>query len=74
MAAPDEYGIRAAGRKTVRPSVQSSQVRSLSPVGVGTSVDVWRYDGWWEGIVLEEPEKGMFSVYFPGWKISIQFC
>ncbi|KAL4586600.1 hypothetical protein LXL04_011238 [Taraxacum kok-saghyz] len=48
----DEFGIRYNGRKTVRPS--STLKNNDVMVDVGSVVDAWWHDGWWEGIVVQK--------------------
>ncbi|PKI61941.1 hypothetical protein CRG98_017667 [Punica granatum] len=51
LAASDELGLRFNGRRTIRPLVRSNEEKRLHAIGVGTVVDAWWCDGWWEGIV-----------------------
>ncbi|XVE85943.1 hypothetical protein DITRI_Ditri17bG0132600 [Diplodiscus trichospermus] len=67
VAVPDQVGIRICGRTTIRPSPQYPKV-STSCIGVGSVVDVWWHDGWWEGIVVKKHSENKFHVYFPGEK------
>ncbi|XVF86021.1 hypothetical protein PTKIN_Ptkin17bG0167300 [Pterospermum kingtungense] len=67
VAVPDQVGIRICGRATIRPSPQYPR-GSASCVGVGSVVDVWWHDGWWEGIVVKKGSEDKFHVYFPGEK------
>ncbi|KAK4765049.1 hypothetical protein SAY86_026139 [Trapa natans] len=64
----DEFGLRLSGRKTIRPSMQSNENKSLHEIGVGTVVDAWWHDGWWEGIVVQKEHDDKFQVFFPGEK------
>ncbi|XWS69785.1 hypothetical protein CRYUN_Cryun04dG0208400 [Craigia yunnanensis] len=67
VAVPDQVGIRICGRTTIRPSSHHTKC-SASCIGVGSVVDVWWHDGWWEGIVVEKDSEDKFHVYFPGEK------
>lgn len=66
MAAPDKLGVRCVGRLTIRPQpcVDSSDTTFV----LGAAVDVWWYNGWWEGVVLgcEALTNTNLQVYFPG--------
>ena len=66
VATPDRLGLRVCGRLVVRPSPQYNKGQVSWPVDVGTVVDVWRHDGWWEGIVVMKESDDRFCVYFPG--------
>ncbi|KAB1999851.1 hypothetical protein ES319_D12G189900v1 [Gossypium barbadense] len=66
VATSDEVGIRVSGRTAIRPSSQFTK-GSTSCIGVGSVVDVWWHDGWWEGLVVQELED-KFRVHFPGEK------
>ncbi|KAK4760406.1 hypothetical protein SAY87_005299 [Trapa incisa] len=64
----DEFGLRFSGRKAIRPSMRSNQSKSLHQIGVGTVVDAWWHDGWWEGIVVQKEHGDRLQVFFPGEK------
>ncbi|KAE8100746.1 hypothetical protein FH972_018609 [Carpinus fangiana] len=68
VAAPDHLGLRISGRATVRPPPQCNKGRVSWAVDVGAVVDVWRHDGWWEGIVVQKKAEDELHVYFPGEK------
>ncbi|XP_022776966.1 uncharacterized protein LOC111318389 isoform X2 [Durio zibethinus] len=72
VAVPDQVGIRICGRTTIRPSSQYRK-GSASSIVVGSVVDVWWHDGWWEGIVVEKDSEDKFHVYFPGEKLESVF-
>lgn len=65
FAAPDILGIRLCGRPIVRPQPSQSNRVSFN-FDVGTVVDAWWHDGWWEGIVIHKDNEGKIHVYFPG--------
>ncbi|OMP06770.1 hypothetical protein COLO4_07905 [Corchorus olitorius] len=67
VAVPDPVGIRISGRPTIRPSPQCPK-GSASCIVVGSVVDVWWHDGWWEGIVVKNDSEDKLHVYFPGEK------
>ncbi|KVI02338.1 uncharacterized protein LOC112500076 [Cynara cardunculus var. scolymus] len=66
LAIPDELGLRHSGRPTMRPAVTQDE----TDVGfeVGSAVDAWWSDGWWEGVVTEinASENADIQVYIPG--------
>ncbi|XP_060958642.1 uncharacterized protein LOC115701333 isoform X8 [Cannabis sativa] len=67
VACPDHLGFRMDGRAVVRPAPQPNKGRVSWVVHVGTVVDVWRHDGWWEGIVIRVSDDE-FHVFFPAEK------
>ncbi|KAL5838853.1 hypothetical protein ACOSQ3_016022 [Xanthoceras sorbifolium] len=66
VAAPDKLGMRCPGRLTIRPWPPSDST-SFS-FGVGSPVDVWWSDGWWEGAVaaVDISGKDGLQIYLPG--------
>ncbi|OMO83708.1 hypothetical protein CCACVL1_11254 [Corchorus capsularis] len=66
LAMPDKLGMRYSGRQTIRPTPASSQT-SLT-LEVGTAVDAWWSDGWWEGVITGVNNSSVddMQVYFPG--------
>lgn len=66
ISVPDSLGLRMHGRTVVRPAPLSNK-RELSWVGdVGSIVDAWWHDGWWEGLVVQKDSEANYHVYFPG--------
>ncbi|KAF6137297.1 hypothetical protein GIB67_036334 [Kingdonia uniflora] len=76
VALPDELGLRLCGRTTLRPCPSSIKDKVLSGfVDVGTPVDAWWHDGWWEGIVVRSETENRVHIYFPGEnRLSIFVC
>ncbi|KAK8537493.1 hypothetical protein V6N12_043653 [Hibiscus sabdariffa] len=72
VVAPDEVGVRISGRTTIRPPSQYTKGNS-SCIGVGSVVDVWWHDGWWEGLVVRKDQEAKFVVHFPGEKRELVF-
>ncbi|XP_073299974.1 uncharacterized protein [Primulina huaijiensis] len=68
LATPDILGIRISGRAIVRPTPLSDEGSGSSVVNVGSVVDAWWHDGWWEGIVIKNNSVNKIHVYFPGEK------
>ncbi|KAI4306201.1 hypothetical protein L6164_029496 [Bauhinia variegata] len=66
LAMPDKLGMRHSGRPTIRPA-PSYEKQELA-IEVGTAVDAWWSDGWWEGIVsrIANCSDDNVQVYFPG--------
>ncbi|GER51626.1 agenet domain-containing protein / bromo-adjacenthomology (BAH) domain-containing protein [Striga asiatica] len=66
VANPDKLKMRSRGRLTVRPwPVEDS---SGFKTEVGTAVDVWWCDGWWEAVItgLDTSANRNLQVYLPG--------
>ncbi|XP_068669508.1 uncharacterized protein [Aristolochia californica] len=66
-AARDKLGMRCQGRLTMRPCAPNEK-EDLITFKVGTPVDAWWNDGWWEGVVsgVENFGDDALQVYFPG--------
>lgn len=66
MAMPDKLGMRHSGRLTIRPAPPKEQVDL--DLEVGTAVDAWWSDGWWEGVVtgLDNSSDGTTQIFIPG--------
>ncbi|XP_042003557.1 uncharacterized protein LOC121752510 isoform X1 [Salvia splendens] len=73
IARPDAFGIRLSGRTTIRPTLSSEKGNISCAVTIGTVVDAWRHDGWWEGIVVKKESEDKINVYFPDEKQECTF-
>ncbi|XP_057765702.1 uncharacterized protein LOC130986331 isoform X2 [Salvia miltiorrhiza] len=73
LARPDAFGVRLPGRTTVRPNLPSEKENIACVVTVGTVVDAWWHDGWWEGIVVKNEFEDRITVYFPDEKQECTF-
>ncbi|XP_010545273.1 PREDICTED: uncharacterized protein LOC104817702 [Tarenaya hassleriana] len=64
---PDKLGIRSSNRPTIRPAPIDVRTSNSVPT-VGTAVDAWWSDGWWEGVVtsVDNPDVENLQVYVPG--------
>ncbi|CAL1353941.1 unnamed protein product [Linum trigynum] len=70
LAVADKLGLRRLGRLTIRPA-PSNKETDLS-LEVGSAVDAWWSDGWWEGIVTSiNNNSNAVQVYFPGEKFVL---
>ncbi|KAG8636966.1 hypothetical protein MANES_15G061700v8 [Manihot esculenta] len=67
LAVLDKLGMRCPGRPTIRPSPPLNEQRDLA-FEVGSAVDAWWSDGWWEGVVTgtSSSSDDILQVYFPG--------
>ncbi|XP_020268986.1 uncharacterized protein LOC109844390 isoform X2 [Asparagus officinalis] len=65
VASSDKLGIWSCARQVVRPYPSHSSNISSS-LDVGSIVDAWWHDGWWEGIVIHKELEGKLRIYFPG--------
>ncbi|XP_038693993.1 uncharacterized protein LOC119991670 isoform X2 [Tripterygium wilfordii] len=68
IADPDILSIRIYGRSIIRPLPRSIEGGVSWLASVGTSVDAWLHDGWWEGIVVLNESEDRIHVHFPGEK------
>ncbi|XVE87644.1 hypothetical protein DITRI_Ditri19aG0004400 [Diplodiscus trichospermus] len=67
IATPDKLGMRCPGRLTIRPC-PPKDTTSDCKFEIGSPVDVWWSDGWWEGVTIGVGicgDDGM-QVYLPG--------
>lgn len=71
LAKPDKLEMRQPGRSTIRPAPPNEEQEVI--VEVGTAVDAWWSDGWWEGVVTTIDNCGDDSVqvYFPGESLQV---
>ncbi|KAJ4828680.1 hypothetical protein Tsubulata_022614 [Turnera subulata] len=66
LAVPDKLGMRRAGRPTIRPVPPPNEQEDIV-IEVGSAVDAWWSDGWWEGVVTRiSSSDEILQVYFPG--------
>lgn len=65
MAIPEKLGMRCSGRSTTRPARVENETNFN--IEVGSPVDAWWSDGWWEGIVsgIGVSGDGNVQVYVP---------
>ncbi|XP_024977350.1 uncharacterized protein LOC112514938 [Cynara cardunculus var. scolymus] len=66
LAMPDKLGMRYSGRPTLRPAHLENETNVAFEVG--SPVDAWWSDGWWEGVVTgisDESGDGNVRVYVP---------
>ncbi|OIW06927.1 hypothetical protein TanjilG_18315 [Lupinus angustifolius] len=69
----DELCLRMYGRTRIRPASPSPKFEILLGVDVGSIVDAWWHDGWWEGIIIHKESEANYHVYFPGEKLVSVF-
>lgn len=67
-AASDKLGMRCSGRLNVRPSPLDHRLPEDVALDIGTPVDAWWSDGWWEGVLsgIDGFGDDSVQVYFPG--------
>lgn len=71
IATPDKLGVRIIGRPTIRPCPPEGTPYSFE---VGTVVDAWWNDGWWEGVVVMIKElSDEVQIFFPGESVYSTF-
>ncbi|CAL0315323.1 unnamed protein product [Lupinus luteus] len=73
IAMPDDLGLRMHGRTKIRPAPESNKYKISLIGGIGSIVDAWWHDGWWEGIVVKKESEANYHVYFPGEKVMSTF-
>ncbi|CAK7326553.1 unnamed protein product [Dovyalis caffra] len=74
VAAPDQLAIRIGGRAVVRPTPCFNKGQAALVADIGTAVDAWWNDAWWEGIVVQKESEDRIHVFFPGEKKELVFC
>lgn len=72
LATPDKLGIRCSGRPTTRPARMENETNVAFEVG--SPVDAWWCDGWWEGVVsgIGESDDGDVQVYVPSENLFLE--
>lgn len=65
VAKSDKFGIRLSGRTIFRPH-PPSMIKVTSCFHIGSVVDAWWHDGWWEGIVMHRESEHEIHVFFLG--------
>ncbi|XP_071692700.1 uncharacterized protein [Rutidosis leptorrhynchoides] len=70
---PDKLGMRCAGRSTTRPACTDNE-NSVVAFEVGSPVDAWWSDGWWEGVItgLGESVDADAQVYVPSENLFLE--
>lgn len=73
MAASDKLGMRLSGRFTIRPFPECNYMPEDAALQIGTAVDAWWNDGWWEGVVIgiECCGDDNIQVYVPGMNLHV---
>lgn len=71
---PDKLGMRHSDRPTIRPAPTYDEQGKLI-VEIGTAVDAWWSDGWWEGVIsgIDDCGDDAVRVYFPGMQYYFPF-
>ncbi|KAK4752375.1 hypothetical protein SAY87_021173 [Trapa incisa] len=65
VANPDRHYMRCPGRKTIRP--WPPKEHTTCSFEIGSAVDTWWCDGWWEGVVIGDiPKLDQMQVYLTG--------
>ena len=67
-ANPDKLGSRRSDRPTIRPAPSENETNVDVVFELGSPVDAYWTDGWWEGVVtgISQSEDGGVQVYVPG--------
>ncbi|KAG8079785.1 hypothetical protein GUJ93_ZPchr0007g2989 [Zizania palustris] len=67
-ALPDKLGLRCPERLRIRPHLQQDGLVDGTNLFPGTSVDIWQFSGWWEGILVsaDNISADSLKIYFPG--------
>ncbi|XP_050216805.1 uncharacterized protein LOC126667774 [Mercurialis annua] len=67
VAIRDKLDMRFLGRPTIRPVPPLNEQKDIA-LEVGSAVDAWWSDGWWEGVVTgaDSGSDDVLQVYFPG--------
>ncbi|KAK8949525.1 hypothetical protein KSP39_PZI004988 [Platanthera zijinensis] len=68
VAASDKLSMRLSGRYTVRPCPECNCIPENGALQIGSAVDTWWNDGWWEGVFIGMECCGddSLQVYIPG--------
>lgn len=68
LALPDKLGLRCPGRLRIRPRPQQKTLVDDTALLPGTAVDVWQFNGWWEGVLVstDAGSSDGLQIYFPG--------
>lgn len=65
VAMPDKVGMRYPGRPTIRPAVDYSEIMTPRAFEIGSPVDAWWSDGWWEGVVAGTTDDENLRICIP---------
>ncbi|XP_078430088.1 agenet and bromo-adjacent homology (BAH) domain-containing protein [Wolffia australiana] len=66
-ATPCKLEWRRVGRLMIRPRPLLDDASKSMKYEMGSAVDAWRNDGWWEGLVVgDDGPANILKVYFPG--------
>lgn len=73
-ANPDKLGSRRSDRPTIRPAPSENETNVDVVFELGSLVDAYWTDGWWEGVVtgISQSEDGGVQVYVPGESMFIE--
>ncbi|MCO5551357.1 hypothetical protein L7F22_004858 [Adiantum nelumboides] len=70
-ASADKHGFRIPGRQMMRPL--RPEVELTSAHELGSVVDAWGGEGWWEGIIVGRNASGQVKVVFPAEEYTAWF-